>query len=199
MGLLNVIRTLRLRHGLAICEIARRTGLSRNTIKKHLKAGTVEPQPACRRTGHWVGPATGRACADAARCFRRNCQPHRSVCRWRGCHLPRPAAIPAGNALAECRGHRSARARDCLPDSVRPPPGRPCRAASLGQNDLACVGGKDQRAEDQVSGGIGGHDAACATAAALNGIPRLCQNCPWICNGSRSAITSSPAAWPIRA
>ena len=44
MGLLNVIRTLRLRHGLAIREIARRTGLSRNTIKKHLKAGTVEPQ-----------------------------------------------------------------------------------------------------------------------------------------------------------
>jgi transcriptional regulator with XRE-family HTH domain len=44
MGLLNAIRTLRLRHGLAIREIARRTGLSRNTIKKHLKAGTVEPQ-----------------------------------------------------------------------------------------------------------------------------------------------------------
>ena len=44
MGLLNVIRTLRLRHGLAIREISRRTGLSRNTIKKHLKAGTVEPQ-----------------------------------------------------------------------------------------------------------------------------------------------------------
>ena len=44
MGLLNVIRTLRLQHGLAIREIVRRTGLSRNTIKKHLKAGTVEPQ-----------------------------------------------------------------------------------------------------------------------------------------------------------
>lgn len=43
MGLLNVIRTLRLRHGLAIREIARRTGLFCNTINKHLKAGTVEP------------------------------------------------------------------------------------------------------------------------------------------------------------
>ena len=44
MGLLNVIRPLLLRHGLAIREIARSTGLSRKTIKKHLKAGTVEPQ-----------------------------------------------------------------------------------------------------------------------------------------------------------
>ncbi|HEY9021805.1 MAG TPA: helix-turn-helix domain-containing protein, partial [Paracoccaceae bacterium] len=34
MGLLNIIRKLRLRHGLPIREIARRTGLSRNTIKK---------------------------------------------------------------------------------------------------------------------------------------------------------------------
>ena len=38
MGLLNVIRKLRLRQGLAIREIERRTGLSRNTIKKYLKA-----------------------------------------------------------------------------------------------------------------------------------------------------------------
>ena len=43
MGLLNIIRRLRLRHGLPIREIARRTGLSRNTVKKHLKAGTIEP------------------------------------------------------------------------------------------------------------------------------------------------------------
>ena len=42
--MVTVIRTLRLRHGLAIREIARRTGLSRNTIKKHLKAVTIEPK-----------------------------------------------------------------------------------------------------------------------------------------------------------
>ncbi len=44
MGLLNVIRRMAPREKLPIREIARRTGLSRNTIKKYLKAGTVEPK-----------------------------------------------------------------------------------------------------------------------------------------------------------
>jgi predicted transcriptional regulator len=44
MGLLNVIRKLRLRQGSPIREIERRTGLSRNTIKKYLKADTIEPK-----------------------------------------------------------------------------------------------------------------------------------------------------------
>ena len=37
MGLLNVIRRMALREKLPIREIARRTGLSRNTIRKYLK------------------------------------------------------------------------------------------------------------------------------------------------------------------
>ncbi len=44
MGLLSVIRRLSLREQVAIREIARRTGLSRNTIKKYLNAGTIEPK-----------------------------------------------------------------------------------------------------------------------------------------------------------
>ena len=44
MELLNVIRRMSLRLKLPIREIARRTGVSRNTVKKHLKADTVEPK-----------------------------------------------------------------------------------------------------------------------------------------------------------
>lgn len=44
MGLLNIIRRMALREHLPLREIARRTGLSRNTIKKYLNAGTIEPK-----------------------------------------------------------------------------------------------------------------------------------------------------------
>ncbi len=44
MGLLNIVRRMALREKLSIREIARRTGMSRNTITKYLNAGTIEPQ-----------------------------------------------------------------------------------------------------------------------------------------------------------
>jgi hypothetical protein len=44
MELLNVIRRMSLRLKLPIREIARRTGVSRNTVKRHLKADTIEPK-----------------------------------------------------------------------------------------------------------------------------------------------------------
>ncbi len=44
MGLLNIIRRMALREKLPIREIARRTGLSRNTIKKYLNSGAIEPK-----------------------------------------------------------------------------------------------------------------------------------------------------------
>jgi transposase len=43
MGFLKVIRTWALRDKMPIREIARRTGVSRNTIKKYLREGIVEP------------------------------------------------------------------------------------------------------------------------------------------------------------
>src|ERR1700710_2625888 len=44
MALLSVIRRWHHRDHLPIREIARRTGLSRNTIRKYLRADTVEPR-----------------------------------------------------------------------------------------------------------------------------------------------------------
>ena len=41
MNLLGKIRRLKLRDGLSISEISRRTGLARNTIKNWLKADEV--------------------------------------------------------------------------------------------------------------------------------------------------------------
>ena len=43
MGLLNIIRRMHLRQKLSIREIARRTGLSRNIVAKHVAADTIEP------------------------------------------------------------------------------------------------------------------------------------------------------------
>ena len=48
MATLSVIRRWALREQLSIREIARRTGLSRNTIKKYLRAEVVEPRYAKR-------------------------------------------------------------------------------------------------------------------------------------------------------
>ena len=44
MRLLNIIRRMHLRQKLSIREIARLTGVSRNTVTKHLAANTIEPK-----------------------------------------------------------------------------------------------------------------------------------------------------------
>lgn len=44
VALLSVIRRWHLRDGMAIREIARRTGLSRNTIRKYLNNGVIDPR-----------------------------------------------------------------------------------------------------------------------------------------------------------
>src|SRR3954453_22918353 len=72
MGLLNIIRRMALREKLPIREIARRTGLSRNTIKKHLNAGTIEPRfatperpskldPFAERLAAWLKTEAGKS------------------------------------------------------------------------------------------------------------------------------------------
>jgi transcriptional regulator with XRE-family HTH domain len=44
MELLSVIRRWRHRDGFSIRDIARRTGLSRNTVRKYLRSNNVEPR-----------------------------------------------------------------------------------------------------------------------------------------------------------
>src|SRR6204780_1369913 len=44
MELLSVIRRWRYRDHFSIREISRRTGLSRNTVRKYLRSDTVEPK-----------------------------------------------------------------------------------------------------------------------------------------------------------
>jgi transposase len=50
VALLSVIRRWRLRDGMTVREIARRTGLSRNTLRKYLDSETVEPAYAARKS-----------------------------------------------------------------------------------------------------------------------------------------------------
>ncbi len=72
MALLNVIRRWHFREGMPIREIERRTGLSRNTIRKYLRAGTVEPQfkvaerpskldPFAEKLSGWLRVEAGRS------------------------------------------------------------------------------------------------------------------------------------------
>jgi transposase len=71
MALLSVIRRWHFRDHLSIREIARRTGLSRNTIRKYLRSGTVEPRfkvperpskldPFAERLSAWLKRELGR-------------------------------------------------------------------------------------------------------------------------------------------
>jgi len=72
MGLLNIIRRMALREKLPIREIARRTGMSRNTIKKYLNSGMIEPQfiisarqskldPFAEKLASWLKTEAGKS------------------------------------------------------------------------------------------------------------------------------------------
>lgn len=72
MALLGVIRRWHFRDGMPIREIERRTGLSRNTIRKYLRAGVVEPtfkvpdrpsklDPFAEKLSGWLRTEAGRS------------------------------------------------------------------------------------------------------------------------------------------
>ena len=72
MALLGVIRRWALRESVSIRAISRRTGLSRNTIRKYLRSGAVEPKfkvpersskldPFADKLSLWLKAETGRS------------------------------------------------------------------------------------------------------------------------------------------
>ncbi len=72
MGLLIIIRRMHLREMLSIRESARRTGLSRNTVTKHLAVNTIEPRfatperprkldPFSEKLAGWLKTETGKS------------------------------------------------------------------------------------------------------------------------------------------
>ncbi len=60
IGLLNIIRRMHLRQKLSIREIARLTGVSRNTVTKHLAANTIEPKFATPERQSKIDPFAGK-------------------------------------------------------------------------------------------------------------------------------------------
>ena len=60
MGLLNIIRRMHLRQELSIREISRRTGLSRNTVTRHLASDTIEPRFATPDRPSKLDPFAGK-------------------------------------------------------------------------------------------------------------------------------------------
>lgn len=63
MATLSVIRRWALREQLSIREISRRSGLSRNTIRKYLRAETIEPRYAGRRSVSKLDPFAAKLAA----------------------------------------------------------------------------------------------------------------------------------------
>ena len=72
MALLSVIRRWHFREGMPIREIERRTGLSRNTIRKYLRADTVDPKfrvpvraskldPFAQKLSDWLRVEAGKS------------------------------------------------------------------------------------------------------------------------------------------
>ena len=73
MALLSVIRRWHFRDGMPTREIEQRTGLSRNSIRKYLRAGTVEPKfkvpdhpskldPFAEKATVWLRAEAGKSC-----------------------------------------------------------------------------------------------------------------------------------------
>ena len=88
MGFLSVIRRWALRDKMPIREIARRTGLSRNTIKKYLREGAVEPKFKTPRRPSKLDPYADRLSAWLLTQTRKSRKERRTVKQMHADPLP---------------------------------------------------------------------------------------------------------------
>jgi predicted DNA-binding transcriptional regulator AlpA len=121
MALLSVIRRWALRDQLSIREIARRTGLSRNTIRKYLRAGTVEPafqtpkrlsklDPFADKLSAWLKTSSrarraicARSSTASAWCAAPRCIPSSAPAPPRSCSRCSPASPSSSRSSAAAR------------------------------------------------------------------------------------------------
>lgn len=91
MALLSVIRRWHFRDGVPIREIERRAGLSRNAIRKYLRAGTVEPKfkvperprkldPFAERLSEWLRIEGGKSRKQKRTAKRMHVRARRFLC-----------------------------------------------------------------------------------------------------------------------
>ena len=115
MATLSVIRRWALREQMSIREIARRTGLSRNTVKKYLRAGEEMPRYAKRTSSSKLDPyaeklATWLAIeATKSRKQRRNLR-----------QIHTPASWMSPFSMRKRRSRQHPKTQDCGPISRSP-------------------------------------------------------------------------------
>lgn len=102
VAILSVIRRWHLREGVPIREIARRTRLSRNTIRRYLASGVVEPVYPQRKSPSKLDPF-----ADMLTCWleREASRSRKQRRNWRQLYQDRrPDCPPLGDVRSFARG-----------------------------------------------------------------------------------------------
>lgn len=91
MATLNVIRRWALREQMSIREIARRTGLARNTVKKYLRSEESEPRYARRVSSSKLDPYAEKLAGWLVTEATKSRKQRRTL---RQIHTPQPFPVP---------------------------------------------------------------------------------------------------------
>ena len=123
MATLSVIRRWALREQMSIREIARRTGLSRNTVKKYLRAGEEAPRYAKRASSSKLDPYADKLATWLAIEATKSRKQRRNL---RQIHTAFRLTKRVGQYSMEISGQRSME----FNTQGAPRPRRPCRCPS---------------------------------------------------------------------